>query len=88
MPSIRGDYLQQLLDKKPIVYASTCVANLDYEPDYDILTGTLTVEFQQRGTYIYKGVPIQEFLDFVASSSPGSYFNYYIRDRYPYQKVG
>lgn len=87
MPSIRGDYLKQLLDKEPVVYASTCVADLDFFPNYDLEEGTLRIIFQARGTYDYKGVPLQVFLDFVASTSQGRYYNYYIRDRYPYEKV-
>lgn len=90
MPSIPGEILNQLLNRNPVVHASTCVANLDFSPysyDEGSIIGDLEVQFQKRGTYKYSGVPIDEFLNFAQSSSPGRYFNYYIRDRYSYERV-
>lgn len=86
MPSIDQYTLRRLLDKDlslTQVSASTCVADLDYE----VFGEVLTVKFQKRGTYIYKGVSVEEFVLFAGASSPGRFFNLYIRDRYPYEKV-
>jgi hypothetical protein len=62
---------------------SRCVANVDYEPE----TQVLTIEFQQRGTYVYRDVPLDVFVDFADSGSQGRYFNLYIREKYSYERV-
>ena len=84
MPQIDNYTLMQMLDKNPVVHASTCVADLDYEVE----VGTLTVRFQRRGTYVYKNFHLEDFVAFALSSSPGRYFNLYIRDAgYAYERV-
>jgi lysyl-tRNA synthetase class 2 len=62
---------------------STCVANHSYDPE----TQELTIEFQARGTYRYSEVPLDEAETFAAAGSLGTYFNLYIRDRYPYERI-
>jgi hypothetical protein len=63
---------------------SRCVANVNY----DLEERVLTIVFQHRGTYVYKDFPLDEFTDFSSAGSQGKYFNLYIRDRYPYERVG
>ena len=62
---------------------SSCVANITY----DAIEAVMTVAFKQRGTYNYFNVSPTEFLDFHGSSSKGTYFNLYIRDRYSYERI-
>lgn len=63
---------------------SRCVANLDYNLEEE----TLTIKFNQRGTYEYTNVPLDDYVDFAQSGSLGKYFNNYIRDRFSYRKIG
>lgn len=71
-------------DFGPKKYPSTCVASLDY----DELEQILTIEFQERGTYIYRNFPLDEWLLFNGSSSRGEYFNLYIRNSaYEYERI-
>lgn len=85
MPFLDRDTLNDLLTKGDVVHASTCVADLDYDLEGG---GILTVTFQQRGTYEYHNVPVDVFVDFALSGSPGKFFNYYVRDKYSYERVG
>lgn len=62
---------------------STCCADVDY----DLETQEMTVQFQQRGTYVYSDVPLDEFLNFQQAGSRGTYFNLYVRNRYPYERI-
>lgn len=63
---------------------SKCVADISY----DVETETLTIEFQQRGTYIYRNFPLDEYVDFETASSRGQYFNNYIRNSgYEYERI-
>lgn len=62
---------------------STCCADVDY----DLETQEMTVQFQQRGTYVYSDVPLDEFLNFQQASSRGLYFNLYVRNRYSYERI-
>ncbi len=55
---------------------SEAIANIDY----DVESSDLTVEFQQRGTYVYHGVDLDTYTDFAQASSWGTYFNMYIRN--------
>jgi hypothetical protein len=63
---------------------SECVASLAY----DVTSNELTVEFNQRGTYKYSDVPLDEYANFQGADSKGAYFNLYIRDQYSYERVG
>jgi KTSC domain len=84
MPVVDNTTLRELLDKKPRARDSMCVDSLDY----DELTEDLTVVFQERGTYLYHGVPLNIFVEFGASYSMGTYFNLYIRDQYSFERIG
>lgn len=69
---------------------SKCVASLDYElldPEEGTI-GSLTVEFVERGTYKYNDVPLDVYVDFSMAESQGRYFNLYIRERFPTQRIG
>ena len=62
---------------------SKCVADISYDPE----SQEMTVEFQQRGTYKYQNVPLDEYVDFQSAGSQGKYFNNYIRDRYSFERI-
>lgn len=49
---------------------------------YDAASSTLIVEFRGGRTYRHPGVPVAVYLELVNASSPGSYYNAYIRSRY------
>lgn len=86
MPNISPLTLNKLLKFKMFrkdQTESTCVADVEYNP----LTREMIVKFVQRGTYKYKEVPIDEYVDFEMASSQGVYFNLYVRDRYSYERV-
>ena len=64
---------------------STCVANVEYDPE----TQDLTIEFNERGTYVYHVVPPDVYIDFETSGSRGHYFNENIRGgNYEFERVG
>ncbi len=63
---------------------SECVKDVQY----DEFTGDLTIEFQERGTYVYHDFPLTEMAQFIGASSKGQYFNLYIREHYSYERVG
>lgn len=67
--------------------ASRCVKSLDFQLTDESGRGTLTVEFMQRGTYIYNDVSLDVYVDFASSGSQGQYFNLYIRDQYTYERI-
>lgn len=72
----------------PHDYPSTCVG----KHDYNVETQELTIEFVGpphggSGTYLYENVPLNEYVLFNNSSSRGTYFNLYIRDRYNAYRV-
>lgn len=86
MPNISPLTLNKLLKFKMFGKGqteSTCVADVEYNP----LTREMTVQFVERGTYKYKEVPIDEYVDFEMAASQGKYFNLYVRDRYSYERV-
>jgi len=63
---------------------SECVNDVEYNP----LTKVMVITFQQRGTYQYKDVPLDVYVDFESSGSQGTYFNLYIRDHgYEYERI-
>lgn len=68
---------------------SICIANAEWLPvSEDILIGDLTIEFMQRGTYIYHEVPMDEYLNLAEAPSQGQYFNMYIRNAgYSYERI-
>lgn len=90
MPTISTYTLRRLLEpliengkNRNVALESKVVQTLDYDPEEE----TLTLEFVHRGTYKYSGVPLDTYVDFATAESQGRYFNLYIRDKFPYEKV-
>lgn len=78
------DEIRAALDvAKPIITDSKCTKTISYNS----VTQELTIEFQERGTYRYSGVPAEDYLGLKGASSQGTFFNLYIRDRYNFERV-
>lgn len=45
---------------------------------------TLTITFKKRGRYTYQGVSPEVFRAFLDSSSKGRFFNFNIKNNFPY----
>jgi FlaG/FlaF family flagellin (archaellin) len=90
MPSVNPLTLAKLIASvkkygKTQQIESEAIANIDF----DVESGDLTVEFHQRGTYVYHGVDLDMYTDFAQASSWGTYFNLYIRNiGLSYERVG
>ena len=50
--------------------------------DYSSWTMILTIQFTSGGVYDFHGVPLFVFEGLINASSPGRYYNQYIRGRY------
>lgn len=50
--------------------------------DYSSSTGELIIYFHDSGGYSFYGVPVDVFEGLISSTSPGGYYNQYIRGRY------
>lgn len=61
-----------------ITLNSSCIRAVGYDP----FTGDLDVLFQSGRTYTHPGVPVAVYLGLVNATSPGNYYNTYIRGRY------
>ena len=55
---------------------------------YDLPGSVLEVEFASGSVYEYYDVPLSVYSELMAAGSPGSYFNDFIKDLYPYAQVG
>ena len=55
---------------------------------YDAGTQTLEVEFIKGSVYQYYGVPQQMYEEVMRAASKGGFVNTYIRNSYPYSRVG
>jgi hypothetical protein len=56
---------------------------------YDSSTQVLEVEFLHGSIYQYSGIPSSVYVDLMAASSHGSYFDQYVKKSgYAYLKVG
>ena len=55
---------------------------------YDRQTETLEIEFGSGRVYQYYGVPDRLHVEIMQAPSKGQFFNTYIRDQYPYSRVG
>ena len=55
---------------------------------YDTVTETLEVEFLSGRVYQYYGVPDHLHEQIMQASSKGQFLNYYIKNSYPYSRVG
>jgi hypothetical protein len=66
-----------------VIVSSTCINRIDY----DKATKTLYIEFQKGNRYQYTDVPHREYETFMGAESLGSYFNRFIKHRYPYKRI-
>ena len=64
--------------------ASSSVAAIGYDPG----TQTLEVEFLKGSVYQYYGVPDHMYDRIMQAASKGLFVNTYIRDSYPFSRVG
>ncbi|MRR33188.1 KTSC domain-containing protein [bacterium] len=64
--------------------SSSNLHSVGYDPD----TMVLEIKFQSSGIYRYSGVPEERYLGLMRAGSKGSYFDAYIKNRYPTRKVG
>lgn len=55
---------------------------------YDRPTQTLEVEFLKGAVYQYYGVPEHMYNNIMSAPSKGRFLNTYIRDSYPFSRVG
>lgn len=55
---------------------------------YDLDTETLEVEFTNGSVYQYFNVPVSLNEQLMMSPSKGQFLNLYIRNGYPYSRVG
>ena len=90
MASIDTYTLRRLLEKtketgsnRTVGLESRCVSSLDY----DLENQVMTVTFTARGTYRYSEVPLETYVDFAGAESQGRYFNLYIRERFPTERI-
>jgi len=77
----KPDYKWSQLNPKD--YTSECVDVLEY----DMNTNEMTVHFEKRGSYLYKGVEPLVYAEFNHAGSRGQYFNQYIRGNYESQRI-
>lgn len=78
------DEIRAALDVgRPIITNSSCTHSIAYDSELQ----ELTIVFVERGTYKYLGVPADDYLGLKGADSQGTYFNLYIRDRYPYERI-
>ncbi|MGT2501204.1 KTSC domain-containing protein [Bradyrhizobium guangxiense] len=64
--------------------ASSNVQSIGYEPQ----SGTLEVEFVVGTVYQYYGVPQNIYDQLMQEPSKGRFLNTYIKNQYPYSRVG
>ena len=62
---------------------SSVIRNFNYDPE----TKSLKITFVTGLVYCYKNVPKSIFKLFRASVSKGRYFNFFIKDKFKFQKV-
>lgn len=54
---------------------------------YDASNQELAVTFVSGRTYIYENIPPEVALEFQSAPSQGRYFNWRIRDQYPFREL-
>jgi len=64
--------------------ASSNIRSVGYDPQ----TQTLEVEFMNGTIYQYYGVPENIYDQMMGEQSKGRFLNTYIRNQYPYSRVG
>lgn len=62
---------------------SSNVAAVGYDED----ARALLVEFHSGGTYAYDGADKTAYHDMLAASSPGQYFQRWVKNQYPTRKL-
>jgi hypothetical protein len=62
---------------------STAIRFISYDADSE----RLSVTFVTGRRYIYENVPEKIYDEFLNASSRGQFFNFEIRDRFPYREV-
>ena len=62
---------------------STAISNIDYDAD----RAKLFVRFASGERYVYVGVPGEVHRSFVDADSKGRFFQFRIRDRYPFNRL-
>lgn len=55
---------------------------------YQLSAQTLEIEFNSEGIYQYFNVPESVYQGLMTAVSHGSYFHQFIKDTYPYKRVG
>lgn len=55
---------------------------------YDQASETLEVEFTTGAIYQYFGVPMNMYEQLMKEASKGRFFNTYVRNAYPFSRVG
>jgi hypothetical protein len=63
---------------------SAALASVSYDETKRALRATFR---DNRRTYIYEGVPPEEYTALMAAESRGAWFNAHIRDRYRFREV-
>ena len=63
---------------------STAISDIDYDAD----RAKLFVRFASGELYVYVGVPGEVHRSFVDADSKGRFFQFRIRDRYPFNRLG
>lgn len=58
-----------------------------YAYEYDKATETLFILFNSNKLYSYSNVPYSTYLDFLAASSKGQFFNHYIRNTFEMRAI-
>jgi len=62
---------------------STVIHSIDYDPELK----TLTIAYVSGHTYMYKDVPENVYKELKASRVKGRYMRFFIKDKYPFQKL-
>ena len=63
-----------------------CDSSLIARYGYDPATGEFRVEFNQGGTYVYKGMTLERFEEFLRAESKGKHFLKAIKGKYEWTK--
>jgi len=62
---------------------STAISMLDYDPESKVMT----IAYISGQTYLYKGIPEMVYKELKASRIKGRYFRFFIKDKYPFEKL-
>jgi len=70
------------MDKERV--ESSNISSIGYDPDSE----TLEIEFSNGSIYQYYGVPENLYNKIMGASSKGQFLHQYIKNQYPYSRVG